>query len=172
VVDGSIGSKSPSEPLGHGAGMPPLAESASGTVAPPSAAADRSGGNDAAVDRTPAAPEPGKSPPTRPEPTEDVDAGRTAERLALARLDTLIATLHPDVITEEAARRAAAGLGALLPALRTAHDSVRADLNRANAYFFLQRIPEACVVLESARARATPTTRVQIDVQIETLGCR
>ena len=94
-----------------------------------------------------------------------------AERIALARLDTVITVLHPDVITEAGARRALASIGLLLPSLRTAHDSVRAELNRANAYFFLQQIPDACRTLRSARSLANPETRLDIDVQLGALGC-
>lgn len=93
-----------------------------------------------------------------------------AGRAALARLDSIVESLHPDVITDGTARVAVRAIREVLPNLRSSRDSVRADLNLANAYFFLQRIPEACNVLRSLRGRA-PDARDQIDAQIEALGC-
>ena len=171
---GGDGTTGPTGPVGPG--RPSGNDSASGSVesnrgtAPPDPTGTIGGGSG----------EPSSSgalPPlaaerTAPPRTSAASEGtRAAESAALARLDTLIATLHPDVISDGAALRAVAGLEELLPFLRTARDSVRADLNRANAYFFLQQIPEACAVLGSLRNRATIETRGQIDAQLETLGC-
>jgi serine/threonine-protein kinase len=104
----------------------------------------------------------------RPAPTGD-EAGAAAA--ASAELDRVLGRLHPDTIDQATARIAVASLRALLPRLGTSHDSLRAELGRANAHFFLDEIDDACAVLRSFQVRASAVARGQIRDQMRMFGC-
>jgi hypothetical protein len=59
----------------------------------------------------------------------------------------------------------------LLPRLPTAHDSLRAELGRATAHYFLQEIDTACAVLRAYLPRASASARLDIQDARERFSC-
>jgi hypothetical protein len=90
---------------------------------------------------------------------------------ARAELEMIVETLHPDAITPRAARDAILAIPALLPRLGSSEDTVKAELNRAGAYVFLEQLDQACSILRSLAPKAQPRARQQIEGQREALGC-
>ena len=96
---------------------------------------------------------------------------------AVAELDKLLAQLSPDSIDvtsdrdQAIARATVRSLRDLLPRLPTAHDSLKAELGRANAHFFLQEIETACAVLRAYLPRASALARTEIEDMRERFGC-
>jgi serine/threonine-protein kinase len=78
-------------------------------------------------------------------------------------LEQYDAILHPDM-PRDSALRALASLNALIPRLKTARDSVEADLYRAEATALSGQPEEACAILERARSRATELQRRKIEL--------
>jgi serine/threonine-protein kinase len=96
---------------------------------------------------------------------------RVTSAETLRELDAIAQTLDPDRATPGAARSAIASLQALLPKLATPSDSLKANLNRANAHFFLGETAEACTVLRSLEAKASTISRAGIQGQMASIGC-
>ncbi|HUF27363.1 MAG TPA: protein kinase [Gemmatimonadaceae bacterium] len=122
---------------------------------------------------TPAEVRPPPAKSERPVVTPNAPARPASDenRLALARLDSIVDDLHPDVIDRPRAEAALVDLRMILPRLTSVDDSVRAELYRAGAYVFLGRVDDACTVLETTRLRASSQSRRQIDAQMDALGC-
>ena len=74
--------------------------------------------------------------------------------------------LHPG-LQRDSALRALASLNALIPGLRSARDSVEADLYRAEATALAGDPDEACAILERARPRATELQRRKIELWVD-----
>ena len=74
--------------------------------------------------------------------------------------------LHPG-LQRDSALRALASLNALIPGLRSARDSVEADLYRAEATALAGDPDEACSILERARPRATELQRRKIELWVD-----
>jgi hypothetical protein len=89
----------------------------------------------------------------------------------MRELNATAETLDPARVTPGAARAAIASFQALLPRLATWSDSLKANLGRANAHFFLGETAEACTVLRALEARASTVARAGIQGQMEALGC-
>jgi hypothetical protein len=87
-------------------------------------------------------------------------------------LERVVAALHPDVITSTAARDAILTLPALLPRLGSADDTVKAELNRAGAYVFLEQTDQACAILRALVPKTSARVQQQIEDQRDALGCR
>ena len=106
-------------------------------------------------------------------PTPPVTAAlpRATSAETLRELDAIAQTLDPDRATPGAARSAIAALQALLPKLATSSDSLKANLNRANAHFFLGETAEACTVLRALEAKASTVSRAGIQGQMSAIGC-
>jgi eukaryotic-like serine/threonine-protein kinase len=102
-----------------------------------------------------------------PATTRAADAAR-----ARVELENIVGTLHPDVITSTAARDAILALRTLLPRLGSAADTVKAELNRAGAYVYLEQVDQACAILRALAPKASPSAREQIEDQRGALGCQ
>jgi eukaryotic-like serine/threonine-protein kinase len=85
---------------------------------------------------------------------------REEDSEALRRYETI---LHPDM-PPDSALLALAGLDALLGRLRSAQDSVEADIYRAEASALAGREEQACAIIERALPRATRLQRKRIEL--------
>jgi serine/threonine protein kinase len=90
---------------------------------------------------------------------------RSLER-ANAMLQQYEDILHPG-LERDSALRALASLNALIPRLRSARDSVEADLYRAEATALAGEPDEACAILDRARPRATELQRRKIELWVD-----
>ena len=155
-------------PSPAGTSATPLPESPTTPRVP---AAQRTTSSSSASPASTPADGPARSASTGEAPRASVSRVSDAER-ARTQLERVVETLHPDVITSTAAREAILALRSLLPQLTTAEDTVKAELNRAGAYVYLEQMDQACAILGGLTNTASPRAQRQIDDQREALGCR
>jgi hypothetical protein len=105
---------------------------------------------------------------TPPEPTP---ALRETSAATARELEEIVSTLDPDRVSAATARAAIGSLQGILPKLATFGDTMKADLNRAGAHFYLQEIDIACSLLRSLQARAPSQSRPAIETQIAGINC-
>ena len=74
--------------------------------------------------------------------------------------------LHPG-LQRDSALQALSALDALLPRLSTAHDSVEADIYRAEATALAGEPDQACGILERTRSRASARQRQKIELWVD-----
>ena len=109
----------------------------------------------------------GASTPTPPVP----DPAAANGAAAVAELERLLPLLDPAVINDTIARLSIPALRRLLPALPTAHDSLRAELARAGAHIRLGEIENGCAVLRALEPRASVQSQGTIRQTMQLFDC-
>ena len=106
-----------------------------------------------------AAPKPAKRATKKPPAPQSQESGRDV-------LKPYEDILHSDM-PRDSALLALSSLRALLPRLKTARDSVDADLYRAEAMALAGQPEEACAILSDARTRATELQRRKMELWVD-----